>query len=61
MNEGLMNIASSQAGQVNKQYNKSVNIQEINNGLVVYYKGDAYYCKTVAQVSKFLKEIFPDE
>lgn len=60
MNEGLMNIAGNQQGGI-LQLQKYADIRAIQNGLVVSYNGKSYYCKTVAQVSKLLKEIFPDE
>lgn len=40
--------------------NNSVNVVKITNGFIVYYQEKQYYCKSIAQVSKLLKDIFPD-
>lgn len=37
-----------------------VNIVKIQNGFTVNYNSKSYYCKSIAQVSKLLKEIFPE-
>lgn len=61
MSEGLMNQAGA-ANQIAQVPFKRVVITVITNGgFLVNYSGKEYYCKSVPQISKLLKEIFPDE